>query len=94
MAIYAGMFAVLVLVYALIEIVKYGIKARETIIDGKIFIILVLICISFCCLGCKYSTSYTQYQVTISDNVNFNEFNNKYKIISQDGKIYTVEERK
>lgn len=33
------------------------------------------------------------YKVTISDTVNFNEFNEHYKIISQEGLIYTITER-
>ena len=35
----------------------------------------------------------TRYQVIIDDAVKFNEFTGKYKIIKQDGLIYTVEER-
>lgn len=35
----------------------------------------------------------TRYQVVIDDGVKFNDFINKYKIINQDGLIYTVEER-
>ena len=34
-----------------------------------------------------------RYQVIIDDEVEFNEFTSKYKIIKQDGLIYTVEER-
>lgn len=34
-----------------------------------------------------------EYQVTISEDVNFVEFNEKYEIIKQDGKIYTVVEK-
>lgn len=34
-----------------------------------------------------------EYKVTISDNVSLTDFNNKYEIINQDGKIYTVKER-
>lgn len=34
-----------------------------------------------------------RYQVIISDEVNFNDFNDYYKIIEQEGLIYTVEER-
>lgn len=34
-----------------------------------------------------------RYQVIIDDGVEFNDFINKYKIIEQDGLIYTVEER-
>lgn len=34
-----------------------------------------------------------RYQVIIDDEVRFNDFINKYKIVKQDGLIYTVEER-
>lgn len=34
-----------------------------------------------------------QYKVTVSDEVSMNEFNKRYEIIDQEGKIYTVEER-
>ena len=35
----------------------------------------------------------TQYKVTIDDSVSANEFNEKYEIIDQEGKIYIVRER-
>lgn len=35
----------------------------------------------------------TQYKVTISDEVSLNEFNDRYEIIDQEGKIYTVREK-
>ena len=35
----------------------------------------------------------TQYKVTISDEVQLNEFNERYEIIEQEGKIYTIRER-
>ena len=35
----------------------------------------------------------TQYKVTISDEVSMNDFLERYEIISQEGKIYTVRER-
>lgn len=34
-----------------------------------------------------------QYKVTVSDDVQLNKFNEKYEIIEQEGKIYTVRER-
>lgn len=37
--------------------------------------------------------SQTTYKVTIDDSVSFNDFYERYNIIRQDGKIYTVEER-
>lgn len=40
------------------------------------------------------STEYeTQYKVTIDDSVSMNDFNEKYEVIDQEGKIYTVRER-
>lgn len=35
----------------------------------------------------------TQYKVIISDDVSLNEFNERYEIIDQEGRIYTVRER-
>lgn len=35
----------------------------------------------------------TQYKVIIDDSVSMNEFTEKYEIIDQDGKIYTVREK-
>lgn len=41
-------------------------------------------------LPTKYET---QYKVTISDEVQMNDFLEHYEIVSQEGKIYTVRER-
>lgn len=38
----------------------------------------------------KYTT---EYKVTVSDEVSMVEFNERYKVIDQDGKIYRVRER-
>lgn len=35
----------------------------------------------------------TQYKVTIDDSVSLNEFLDKYEIIDQEGKIYTIREK-
>ena len=44
--------------------------------------------------GTGIPTEYTtQYKVTVSDEVQLNEFNERYEIIEQEGKIYTVRER-
>jgi hypothetical protein len=66
-------------------------------------LLLVLIPIFICMgglLGCLIGVTFetpkeyeTQYKVTISDEVNFNEFNEKYEVIEQDGKLYTIRER-
>ena len=36
------------------------------------------------------ATYETEYKVLISDNVSFNEFQKKYKLINKDGKVYTI----
>lgn len=36
---------------------------------------------------------YTQYKVIISDEENFTEFSEKYEVLEQDGKIYTIKEK-
>ena len=43
---------------------------------------------------CETPTTYeTHYKVTIDDSVSMNEFLDKYEIIDQEGKIYTVKEK-
>lgn len=43
---------------------------------------------------CGGPTAYeTQYKATISDEVSMNEFLEKYEIIDQEGKIYTIREK-
>lgn len=42
----------------------------------------------------SHPTTYeTHYKVTINDEVSLNEFYEKYEIIEQEGKIYTVREK-
>lgn len=61
-------------------------------------------CISLCIMVCgiliavfsvtsdKDNINYIKYKVTISDEVSLNEFFDKYEIIDQEGKVYTVRE--
>lgn len=39
------------------------------------------------------TVDYVEYKVTVSDEVNFTEFMNKYEVLDQDGKIYIVKEK-
>lgn len=41
----------------------------------------------------KNDIQYYEYKVVVSDDVNFNEFMEKYEIVDQEGRIYTVRER-
>lgn len=40
-----------------------------------------------------HETGEYRYKVTVDNSVLFNDFNDHYKIIKQDGKIFTVEEK-
>ena len=61
---------------------------------GIFYSIYGLTCIIVVILYILFPIVHTYYQVTISEDVKFSEFQEKYKIIKQDGKIFTVEERK
>lgn len=62
-----------------------------------------LLCTLLCILGVSFlnltiqnnktpmlASDETEYKVLISDNVSFNEFQEQYKLINKDGKIYTI----
>lgn len=59
------------------------------IIDFLLVIVFILCYMA----GNPKNSSYDVYQVTIDETVSFKEFNEKYKIISQKGRIYTIKER-
>lgn len=65
-----------------------GFGASVGTLIGIVAGFVVAIVIGFA--GIEY---YPTYKVTISDEVSVNEFMNKYEILNQDGKIYTVKER-
>ena len=74
-----------------------GLVHSDAKLCGGIIIIGVLISIFFGMLigyGAQEPTKHeTRYKITISDDVPMNEFLERYEIISQEGKIYTVRER-
>lgn len=67
-------------------------RGRLATITGLIMIVLTTIS----CLGIIKNSAdiaYIEYKVTIDDSVSMTEFMDKYEIIDQEGKIYTVKER-
>ena len=63
---------------------------------GCICLVAMIASIIVACLGgskSKTDISYIEYKVTIDDSVSMNEFLDKYEILDQEGKIYTVKER-
>ena len=85
--IFAVTLLVMTLVYALVSL----------FIDDMIGLILalfvVLIGIYMDCTTKDKVDEYIQYKVTISDDVNFVEFTERYEILGQDDKIYTIREK-
>ena len=63
------------------------------VILSALFVVVSMI---IACMGGTYSTTdinHIEYKVTIDDSVSMNEFLDKYEILDQEGKIYTVKER-
>lgn len=63
---------------------------------GCICLVMIIASIVVACLGGTYSKTdihHIEYKVTIDDSVSMNEFLDKYEILDQEGKIYTVKER-
>ena len=78
-----------VAIVALFALLKYGFNSWKEPAFLVICVVLTIVC------GClipedKYET---HYQVTVDNSVSMNEFQNKYKVIGVEGKIYTVRER-
>lgn len=75
-----------------------GFKNQDGVIGVLAFSIMLIIggLIFGPIIGCKSGEPIkyeTQYKITIDDSVSMVEFLDKYEIIDQDGKIYTVRER-
>lgn len=90
-------FGILSIVLLITEIVKC--IYEEEVNVPIIFIILGTVLVGvFCFSMAAYSyeashKEYTYYQVTISDEVTFNEVYEKYEVIKQEGEIFTIREK-
>lgn len=72
----------------------------DTVYKKQIHLAMIELVISFLTISlCLYifivlmNSSYTEYKITIDEDVNFLEFYNKYEILETDGDIYTVKEK-
>ena len=57
------------------------------------FLIAMTLCAFINTTDCLNEFSHIEYKVTIDDSVSMNEFLDKYEILGQEGKIYTVKEK-
>lgn len=69
-----------------------AIEHDEIIFTGAVFIVIGLIFFLTWVINTP-SVGYNEYKVTIDETVSLNEFNSKYEIIEQEGKIYTIIEK-
>ena len=90
-----GLAFILVFIFCIILGIVFGFKDQEydfgVLIGWTIGIGAGLLAALF--VGIAEMEYYETYKVTISDEVSMNEFMDKYEILNQDGKIYTVKER-
>lgn len=69
-------------------------KIIETIFGISSICCFILFTVGVCCMCLvEIGTGEYTYKVTISDEVNFVEFNNNYEIVDQDVLIYTIKEK-
>ena len=66
-------------------------KAISICIVGTLILGALTICGS---IDNKKRINHIEYKVTIDDSVSINEFLDQYEIIDQEGKIYTIKEKK
>lgn len=85
--------AILFLLLATVIGLAYGAAGKEPVLGTIVGACLGLIMGTFLGFATAEPASPETYKVTISDTVNFNEFNERYEIISQEGLIYTITEK-
>lgn len=76
-----------------LSILSYG-KVNK-ISDGRLLLVFIATILAFVAMiTCFFIPSQPKrYEVTISDDVTFNDFVEKYKIIEERGQIFIIEER-
>jgi len=88
-----GLFVIL----AIVGIIIFAVGAEmisECNLWGIIVVIvgIVIVIVSFRYISSEHTGKYN-YTVTISDNVNLVEFNERYEIISQEGKLWKIRDK-
>ena len=71
-------------------------RIKDAVVPLVILVISTLTCMVASIHGFTHlpeNKYQTRYEVTISDEVNFNEFNSKYEVVEQNGLIYTIVEK-
>ena len=91
---FVSWFVIILGVVLVIICASFNKKIGTKLATISTFLGIVLFFIDWLCgIIITVPTGKYEYKVTISDEVNFVEFNNKYEIIDQDGLIYIIKEK-
>lgn len=84
-----------VLAFCIVGGIIIGSKDKEYGLGAVIGLVIGMLAgfLSGIVVGFAEIEYYPTYKVTVSNEVSMNEFMNKYEVLSQDGKIYTIKER-
>ena len=86
-------FGIFIIIGVILSITE-GLDFMSWAVIVSVGIILGLLCGFLLGMGYEVPTKYeSHYQVIIDDSVLMNDFLDKYEILDQEGKIYTVRER-
>lgn len=85
-----------VLMFVFVTLMVYGLCEEQVAlwVIGLLLVITMLVITLLGCLNNINDIDHIEYKVTIDDSVSMTEFMDKYEILDQEGKIYTVKEKK
>ena len=88
---------VVLTITAIILTIIYMIEYSE--FNGIVAVVLIIFCIviGISIVGIIHTARHFNekaYKVTISNEVSFKEFTDKYEVVDQDGEIYTIKEKR
>lgn len=89
---YEWVLLVMSILYLIISIISIIIASRDRRASQFVFFgIIAFFCVIL--FFAFFNSIYIEYEVTINDNVSFTEFMDRYEILDENGKIYTVKEK-
>lgn len=94
----AAVFAFITLcgIALIIYMLKDKEQLKQAVVPSLIGILFTLVSMVVSIYGfthLPHNKYQTRYDVTIDDSVNFNEFNDRYTVVKQEGLIYTIYEK-
>ena len=81
------------IVYLILSIANLIIVCRERYSRPFVFFCVIVFFFGAIFLFGFFNSNHIEYEVTINDNVSFTEFMDRYEILDENGKIYTVKEK-